>query len=69
MSYDAIPLKLHKVAESAGYHLEHHNVVRRRGWPTASAKPFILYFKDGSYIASFATLKALENNLRARAGC
>lgn len=69
MTIDHIPAKLHTVAESAGYHVEYRGLVYRRGWPEASAKPFALYFMDGSYLTSFATLKALENNLRARAGC
>lgn len=64
-----IPAKLHQIAESAGYWLEYRPMVRRRGWPTPSSKPWGLYFMDGSHCASFATLKSLENNLRARAGC
>ena len=69
MPQDCIPAKLHRIAESAGYRLDYKPMVRRRGWPTESARPYHLSFDDGSHLAAFATLAALENNLRARAGC
>lgn len=69
MAHDAIPLKLHTIANETGYQLEYRRTVRRGGWPTPSQKPFGLYYSDGSHCASYATLAALENALRARAGC
>lgn len=69
MTSDIFSIKLLRIADEAGYHLEHRPTVYRRGWPEASSKPYALYFKDGSFLASFGSMKSLENALRARAGC
>lgn len=69
MASDYIPAKLQRIAESAGYRVDHKPTVRRRGWPTPSSRPYHLLFSDGTHLAAFATLDGLEHNLRARAGC
>jgi hypothetical protein len=67
-TFDHIPAYLKVIAERNGYVFEHRPVVYKRGWPTPSAKPFALFFSDGGFIASFASLDDLERALRARAG-
>lgn len=57
-----------RVAATYGYGVTHKPTRKVRGWPVASAKPYQLT-RDGCHLASFATLDALEINLRARAGC
>lgn len=65
------PAKLNRIAkfaESANYRVEFRGTVYVRNWPQASSKPYHLAHADGSHIAAFATLEALEKNLRARIG-
>ena len=64
-----IPLKLLLIAERAGYFAEYRPTRRVRGWPTPSARPYQLSYKDGTFLTAFATLEALERAVRARAGC
>jgi hypothetical protein len=64
---------LQELATRHGYAVEYRPIVRVRGWLNPSAKPFALYtycggVRGGAHLASFATLDALERNLRARAG-
>ena len=60
---------LNMLAERHGYRIDIVRSVRRRGWPTPSARPYHLSFADGCFIAAFADLDGLERNLRNRAGC
>ena len=41
------------LASSPEYHIEHRALTYKKGWPTHSAKPFLVY-KDGKFVAAFA---------------
>lgn len=64
-----IPAELQEVAERNGYFIEIKPLVYIKGWPHESKRPFQLHWLDGGgYLASFATIEALERNFRGRAG-
>ncbi len=54
------------LAESANYRVEFRGTKYVKGWPTASTKPYLLQYADGSHIAAFAELESLVKNLRGR---
>lgn len=67
-----IPVSLQALAKRCGYHVETRFNTYVRGWPKASARPYLLYIatESGSaFLASFPTIDGLERSLRARAGC
>lgn len=61
--------RIAKLACDTDYNVEFRPTVYRGGWPQPSSKPYLLQYGDGSHIAAFAKLEALEINLRGRAGC
>ena len=67
--FDNLNAKLDRVARECGYALDYRPMVRRRGWPTVSVRPFHILYTDGTLCASFATIEAMERNLRGRCGC
>jgi hypothetical protein len=61
--------KLRDIAAGIGLAIEYKAIVRKRGWPEKSRKPWLLRYGDGTLVCAFATLEQLERNLRGRAGC
>jgi hypothetical protein len=61
--------KLRDIAAEIGLAIEYKATVRVKGWPNKSAKPWSLRYSDWTLLCAFRTLKQLERNLRARAGC
>jgi hypothetical protein len=61
---------LRDIAAIVGYRLDHKPFVRlTRDRRKASVKPWHILYSDGTLVASFRTLDALEVNLRGRCGC
>jgi hypothetical protein len=58
--------KLAKVAASNRYHIEFVGTVYKGGWPEASSRPYRLSFADGSPLAAYASIEALEKALNKR---
>lgn len=69
MSNPNISDTLRAIAADIGLYIFYKPVRHQRGWPRKSARPFGLYYKDGTLLATFPSLDGLERNLRARAGC
>lgn len=61
--------KLRDIGATCGYTLDHKATRRVRGWPVKSEKPWHILYGDGTLVASFRTLDALEKNLRGRCAC
>lgn len=66
-----IPQKLRDIGATVGVRITYSKYAakKRNGWPLKSSKPYSIRYDDGTLCASFATLAALERNLRERAGC
>jgi hypothetical protein len=61
--------KLRDIGATVSLRIEHRATTMRRGQVRVSRKPWSLRYADGTLCAAFATLDALERNLRGRAGC
>ena len=67
---DPIPQKLRDIGAQCGYLLRYEPTrYEGAGWPRKSSKPFHIRYSDLTLCCAFATLKAMEKNLRGRCGC